>query len=136
MSDSCGEQPQSQGTLFDAIEQGDAARVAQMMVPQSFTLLEVADDTSEDEYAALTAEVDDYPLLVAFTSDDCAGEFAGAMPDLFEGDGDVPGFVVVGANLLTHLPDGFGVLLNPETENCCILPPELVDDVAAKLIEE
>ena len=136
MSDSSGEQPQSQGTLFDAIEQGDAARVAKMMVPQSFTLLEVADDTSEDEYAALTAEVDDYPVRVAFTSDDYAGEFAGAMPDLFEGEEDIPGFVVEGSNLLAHLPEGFGVLLNPETENCHILPPELVDEVAAKLSEE
>jgi hypothetical protein len=79
------------------------------------------------------AEVDDFPVLVAFTSEDHAGEFAGAMSDLFDGDEDVPAFVVDGRNLLAHLPEEHGVLINPESDDCHILPPDLVAQVASEI---
>ena len=134
MPDSSSDQPQSASELFHAIESGDASRVAKTIAPQFFTLLEVSDGAAdEDEYSALMAEVDDFPVLVAFTSEDHAGDFAGAMVDLFAGDEDVPAFIVDGRNLLAHLPAEHGVLLNPESDDCHILPPDLVALVAAEL---
>lgn len=135
MSESSSPEP-SAASLFAAIEASDAARIADVIVSQFFTLFDVTDDSTEDEFGALTAEMEDVPVLVAFTSEGHAADFAGAMPDLFEADGAVPGFIVDGGTLLTHLPEEFGVLLNPETDDCYFLPPDLVDAVAGRMSGE
>lgn len=138
MPESSSDQP-SAASLFAAIEADDVARIAALFPTQSFTLFDVTEETeeaSDDETAALTAEVEDFPVVVAFTSETHAGEFAGAMPDLFETDADVPAFIMDGGNLLAHLPEGFGVLLNPETDDCYVLPPDLVDAVAERANNE
>ena len=138
MSESPGAQP-SAASLFAAIEADDVARIAASFLTQSFTLFDVTEETAEasdDETAALTAEVEDFPVLVAFTSESHASDFAGAMPDLFETDADVPAFIMHGGNLLAHLPEGFGILLNPESDDCYVLPPDMVDALAAELGEE
>jgi hypothetical protein len=55
------------------------------------------------------------------------------MPDLFDQEVDAPGFVVGGRELMAGLPAEFGVLFNPESDDTCLLPPELAAKVVALL---
>lgn len=134
MPESSSDQPPT-ASLFDAIETGNAGRVAELIAPLHFTLFDVTEQSTEDESAALTAEMDDFPVLVAFTSEAHAGDFAGAMPELFDEGDDIPAFVMDGGTMLAHMPEGFGVLINPETDDCYVMPPDLVDAVVAELSE-
>src|SRR5687767_7133708 len=109
--------------LFDAIAQGDAGEIARFVKQQDFTLIEVASDESGGK-GAFTAEFDGYPVMVAFTSDKHAGDFAANNPDLLSDDGTLPAFVVSGTNLLAYLPPGMGVVLNPESDDEAAVPPD------------
>jgi hypothetical protein len=115
----------------DAIERRSAGEIARCMLAQDFTLIEDYEEgMSDDEYGAMILEVDGYPALLAFTSEKCAGDFVATTPDLLGPDGTVPGFVVEGHSLFEYLPDGYGLILNPETEEeCHVLPPDLAADV-------
>jgi hypothetical protein len=85
---------------------------------------------ADDDFGAMVLEVDDFPALAAFTSEECAGNFAAANLDLCGDDGTVPGFVVDGQALLEYLPAGYGLILNPETDNeCHVLPPNLTEQI-------
>src|SRR5688500_1441567 len=106
-SDSCA-------ALFDALAQGNAAEVARLLAEQEVTLIETPSDAAGAK-GAFIAEFNDYPVLVAFTSTDHAATFAAANPDLLGEDGGLPAFVVSGSVLLRYLPEGIGVVLNPQT---------------------
>ena len=123
------------GEFAEIVEQEDPARIAAVMQKMDFTLFQVEGESDADEYEAMTAEVDDNPVLVAFTSEEHAGQFAGAMPDLFDQDQDAPGFVIAGKELMAGLPAEFGVLFNPESDESCLLPSELAARVAALLAD-
>jgi hypothetical protein len=118
--------------FVEVVEEGNAARIVAILSKTDFTLFQVEGEAEDDDYEAMTAEVDDYPVLVAFSSTEHAGLFAGAMPDLFDQDKDAPGFVVGGRELMTGLPAEFGVLFNPESDDTCLLPPDLAAEVAAQ----
>jgi len=117
------------GNLHEAIAQGNPAEIARAMKNHDFTLIEDWDEDEEMEEGdrgAMIVEVNDFPALLAFTSEECAGNFVATTPELLGDDGSVPGFVVTGDNLFGYLPDGYGVILNPETEEECeVLPPDL-----------
>jgi hypothetical protein len=120
--------PKKCANLFDAIAQANAAEVARFLSQADFTLIEgaVNDDGSK---GAVTGEVNDFPVLVAFTSNDYAAQFAGANDDLLDENGDLPAFVVGGSDLLRYLPEGFGIVFNPESDNEKVIAPKLVRDV-------
>lgn len=117
--------------LAAAVDSGDAAAVAEWFVERNLTLVETPHSWDDDGRAALTAELDGFSVLVAFSSDQQAATFAGQMPDMLAADGKLPAFVVFGPSFLATLPDGFGVLLNPETDDCVVLPPDLMQEVKA-----
>jgi hypothetical protein len=114
------------GELATAVENGDAAAVAQWFVERNVTLVETPQNSDDDSKAALTAELDDFAVLVAFSSDEHVAVFAGQMPEVLAADGKLPAFVVFGPSFLATLPDGFGVLLNPETDDCVVIAPDLM----------
>lgn len=118
----------SDGGLCEAVTQGDPVTIAQLIYKQDFTLIEES-SSGPGGKSPLTVDVDGAPALVAFTSGDNAGRFAGRVPELLGADGTLPAFVVGGADFLKHLPDGFGVLLNPESNECVVIPPALADRV-------
>ena len=118
--------PNSSDPVVQAVARGKATEIARFIRKQDFTLIETPAISSG---AALMGEVNDFPVMVAFTSRDHAMGFAGAMPDLLDADGSMPIFDVAGKDLLTYLPEGCGVLLNPESEDSAVIPPSLVDRI-------
>ena len=118
-----------------AIDSVDTKRLLQLIVDQNFVLISVVDDTDgddDDAMGAITAEVEDFDVLVAFTSEPLAGEFVDAMGDMFGDQDQVQGFIVDGEALLDYLPEDYGLLLNPETEYVALIEPDLAQQVIAK----
>lgn len=118
------------------VEDENVEGLRSQILSGEFVLISVSDEgeSGEDEaYGALTAEIEEgYEALVVFTSEKIAGDFVNQQEDLFEDGEEVEGIVVEGDALLEYLPEGFGMLFDPEfDDNTCILNPVL----AAKLAE-
>ena len=119
------------GHLMAALEGGDPEEIARAMLKQEFTLIrEWDEDMSEDEFGGMILEVEGFPALVAFTSAECAGNYVATEPDLIGEDETVPGFVVEGASIFENLPEGCGLILNPETDDQChVLSPDFAEQL-------
>jgi len=116
--------------LFAAIPERDAEQLRSLIVASEFVLISIGEeDDGEENVAALTAEVGDFDVLVVFTSEQNASHFVGEMGELFEDEEDVEGVVVEGDALLGYLPDGFGLLINPEVEEANVIDPTLVTEI-------
>jgi DNA-directed RNA polymerase subunit RPC12/RpoP len=109
-----------------AVDRGDAAEIARLFLKRDLTLVKAPDDSGDGGASALTAEIDETPMVVAFTAEEPIRAFAEAVPDLLDADGTLPAFGVSGADFLSNLPDGFGVLLNPESDDSTVIPPDLI----------
>lgn len=119
------------GHLMAALEGGDPEEIARAMLKHDFTLIRDWDeDMSEDDFGGLILEVEGFPALVAFTSAECAGNYVATEPDLIGEDGTAPGFVVEGKSLFESLPEGYGLLINPETDEMChVLSPDFTEQL-------
>ncbi|GAA5507131.1 SseB family protein [Novipirellula caenicola] len=121
--------------LDAAITERNAKEIRSILLGLDFVLINIDDedegDGDEESMGALTAEIEDADVLVAFSSEENAGLFVGEMGDLFSEEDEVQGFVVDGETLLEFLPEGFGLLINPETEFKQIIDP----DLAAEILE-
>lgn len=120
--------------LMTAIIDRDAATIRQHVLGREFILINISDeedDEEEDQMGALTAEIDNFDVLVVFTSEETAGHFVESMGEMFEDQDDITGFVVEGQALLEYLPDHFGLLINAESENAQVVDPLLVSEVLA-----
>ena len=119
--------------LLTAINDRDAASVRKHVRQSEFILVDVSDEESEDDsdVGALTASIDDFDVLVVFTSEEAAGQFVEAMPEMFEDQDDITGHVVEGEALLEYLPDNFGLLVNPESDEAQVVDPVFVKEVLA-----
>lgn len=115
--------------LLDAAAEEDADQVAALLPQVDFTIVESPDESEGEDKAALVAEVEGAPAIVAFTSNEHAQAFAESASELLDDDGSLPAFIVPGANLLENLPEDFGLLLNPESEECVVLAPAFVDQL-------
>ena len=67
---------------------------------------------------------------MAFTTQEFAVEFVTGQPDLFGEEESVDGVTVEGTMLLESLPEGFGLLIDPESEIASIIDPSLADEIA------
>ena len=120
--------------FLDAIADRDAAAIRREMSGTEFVLISMSDGTEEDDdegSGALTAEIDGHDALVVFTSEELAGQFVKDQDDLFEDSEEVEGLVVEGDALLEYLPEGFGMLIDPEVEEAAMIDPDLAAAVAA-----
>lgn len=119
------ELPAPTSGLADAIANRDAKALRSEVVGMEFILINVQeeDDDEDDGMGALTADVDDQPVLVAFTSEKHAERFVTAMAEIFEGSDEVQGFVVEGDALLEYLPEDYGILFDPETADAQFVDP-------------
>ncbi|TWU35955.1 SseB family protein [Novipirellula artificiosorum] len=116
--------------LDAAINDRDASTIRSLLLQLQFVLINIEDDEDDDEsMGALTAEIEGEEVLVAFTSEENAGIFVEEMGDMFTDEDEVQGFVVDGETLLEYLPEDFGLLLNPETEQRNIIDTELVNEI-------
>ncbi|MDG2223169.1 MAG: hypothetical protein P8L85_17440 [Rubripirellula sp.] len=119
--------------LIDAIANRDAPQVRSLMLETDFFVISLsAEDEAEDgdQVAAMTAEIGEFEALVAFTTKESAVAFVSDQHDLFGDEESVDGVTVEGAMLLEGLPEGFGLLLDPESEIASIIDPSLADEVA------
>ncbi len=109
--------PAADPELADAVANRDASALREQIVAREFILISVQeeDDGEDDGMGALTADVDDQPVLVAFTSEGHAERFVSAMSEIFDGSEEVEGFLVEGNALLEYLPEDYGLLFDPET---------------------
>ncbi|TWU56434.1 hypothetical protein Poly51_23440 [Rubripirellula tenax] len=116
-------------------ESRDAEAIRKLILAGEFVLISVEeedegnDDGEEGSYGALTAEIDGFEALVVFTSEKIAGEFVNQQADLFGEGEEVEGIVVEGDALLEYLPEGFGMLVDPEFDDACVVDPALVIEV-------
>ena len=119
--------------FLDAIADRDAAAIRKEMAGAEYVLISMSDGTEDEEdgSGALTAEIDGDDALVVFTSEALAGEFVKEQEDLFEDSEEVEGLVVEGEALLEYLPEGFGMLIDPEVEESAMIDPALATEVAA-----
>lgn len=120
--------------IVAAVEARDTSTLLQLIVAQQFVLISVTDQADADDeeaMGAITAEVNDDEVLVAFTSEPLASEFVESMSDMFDEGDQIQGFIVEGDALLEYLPDDFGLLLNPETVFMVLIDAELARQVIA-----
>jgi hypothetical protein len=117
-------------SLVDAISRRDVSQVRSLILAAEFFVISVADDESDEELAAMTAEIGDFEVLVAFTSEKSAGHFVHQRSELFGEEESVDGVMINGALLLEYLPKGLGLLLDPESDGATMIDPSLADEVA------
>ena len=119
--------------LLDAIADRDAAAIRKEMAGAEYVLISMSDGTEDEEdgSGALTAEIDGEDALVVFTTEALAGEFVKEQEDLFEDSEEVEGLVVEGEALLEYLPEGFGMLIDPEVEESAMIDSALAAEVVA-----
>jgi hypothetical protein len=121
--------PTDSQALIDAAIADDAAEISKLLGRVELIVAEDAEESDGDDKAGLVVEVDDFPAMVVFTSDEHAQAFADTDPDLLDADGNMPAFVVSGTDLLARLPDEVGLLLNPESDECAVLTPDLMSRI-------
>lgn len=126
--------PSSPFASLIAIRDADSLR--QLLLASEFVLISVSNadeegDDDDDGYGALTAEIDGFEALVVFTEEQLAGTFVRDQDDIFGEGEEVEGIVVEGDALLEYLPEGFGMLVNPEFEDASVIDPALAGEVLA-----
>ncbi len=116
--------------LIAAINERDASQLRSLMLAREFVMISISgDEDDNDSVGALTAELGDFEVLVVFTSEQNAGVFVREMGELFENEEEVDGVVVEGDAVLEYLPEGFGMLLNPEIESASLIDPMLAAEI-------
>lgn len=116
--------------ISEAVAERDVASLRTVLLGHEFVLISVSDGTDDEEnVGALTAELEGFDVLVAFTSESRAGEFVGEMDELFEDNEEVEGVVVEGDAMLEYLPEGYGILVDPEADGACVIEPTLASEV-------
>lgn len=121
---------ESDSDIATATTQRDASRLSSLINASEFIMISIAEgDQQEEAVGALTAEVSGFEVLVAFTTEENAGEFVRAQGELFEDGEDVDGVVVEGGALLDHLPEGYGLLVDPETDAAALIEPSLAEEI-------
>ena len=116
--------------LIAAINERDASQLRSLMLAREFVMISISgDEDDNDSVGALKAELGDFEVLVVFTSEQNAGVFVREMGELFENEEEVDGVVVEGDAVLEYLPEGFGMLLNPEIESASLIDPMLAAEI-------
>ena len=119
--------------VHEAITNGDVPDIHSKILASEFILLSTskADESEEENVGALTAELEEVEVLIAFTSEENAKAFVDEMADLFSEDESVDGILVNGSAMLEYMPDGYGLLLDPELEPCSLMNPDVTASVLA-----
>ena len=119
--------------LHDAISNGNVPDIHRKILASEFILLSTskAGEDDDDNVGALTAELEEAEDLVAFTTEENAKTFVDGMADLFSEDESVDGILVDGAAMLEYMPEGYGLLLDPELEPNSLMAPDVTAGVLA-----
>lgn len=117
--------------LHEAVSERDAGSLIARILEREFVLLSTSrsDEVDDGNIGAITALLDDMEVLVVFSDEREAGNFVQENGDAFESDEDVDGVVVDGDALLDYLPDGYGMMLDPDSETAIVIEPGLLREV-------
>ena len=123
----------SHAKFHDAVSERDPIQLRSVILANEFVLLSTAtgEEDEDENVGAITAEIGEIEALVVFSSEQAAGHFVHESNDLFGEDEEVDGIVVEGAALLDYLPDGFGILLDAESDEAIVVEPNLMRQVKA-----
>ncbi|WP_182867356.1 SseB family protein [Rhodopirellula sp. JC639] len=115
--------------LATAIEQRDAVLVRQLFGAAEFVLLTMSDEEDDDEEGAnvFSTDLDGMHLVVAFTSEQTAGDFVHSMEEYYEEGDEIEGYVLDGDALLQYMPPEHGLFLNPESEQSLVIDHDLLE---------
>ena len=118
----------SPSSIHDAVTERDPRQFLDLMVGGEFVLLSTTrgEEDEQQNMGAITAEIGDIEVLVVFSTEQSAGHFVHESGDLFEEDEEVDGIVVEGDALLDYLPEGFGILLDPESDEAIVVEPSFI----------
>jgi len=128
-----------------AMSNDDQAEIIRLFPVSEFYLLEIEEEGSENDEedndgdldeastSALTAEVDDFVALVAFTSSAHVEAFCDES-ELFDEDEPIPCLVMKGTEIIDLLPDELGILFNPESEDAFVFSPEVFRSFKTQMI--
>ncbi|MFK7768324.1 MAG: SseB family protein [Mariniblastus sp.] len=106
-------------------ENESLTELAAAILGSEFWLVNVSEPDQNDT-SAMVIEIEGFPALVAFTSEDHAGTFAELGEDVpLNEEDELPCFLVDGKEFLTNLPKKFGIVMNPETEHSFVFAPEV-----------
>ena len=119
---------QTQTDLAKAISDEDTTKTKKLFFDADLIFLKVSDAEADqsDHLGALTTNLEEFDALVVFTSEQHAHEFVNQRAELFEEGEEVEGFPVTGEEILECLPAGFGLLVDPESEQTVVMRPEMV----------
>src|SRR5215217_2963467 len=98
--------------LIDAMCAGDAPSVARMLPAQDFYMIRDAGGAQGGGTSPFMLEVDGFPAVAAFTSDEHVAAFGNQFPDALDSGGMLDTFVVGGGDILRYLAPGVGVIVN------------------------
>ena len=119
-------------TLQQAIVDREAPQIRAALQAMDVFVLSVAGAEDGEQVPAMTTDVGGFEALVAFTSEQSAARFVTQRPELFGDDEGVDGVAVEGATLLESLPEGFGLWLDPESDESGIIDPTLTAQMATE----
>ena len=111
--------------LIDALANDDQLEIARLFPDFDFLLIDIGGGEDQEEANALAMEVDDYQALVVFLSQELVQQFVND-GEFFDDDEPVSCFSWSGQNILDSIPDGLGILFNPESEDCFVMDPPVV----------
>jgi hypothetical protein len=125
--------PDQNSNLHDVISQGNVPEIHSKILASDFILISTSKEgeTDDDNIGALTAELEEVEVLVAFTTEANAKIFVDAMAEFFTEDESVDGIVVDGAAMLDYMPEGYGLLLDAELEINTLMAPNVTAEVLA-----
>ena len=117
--------------LHSAVSAGDLDKLRETILKREFVLLSTSknEDDEDENVGALTAEIGQFEVLVAFTSESNAEVFVREMSDLFSEDESVDGVVVEGQAMLDYLPEGYGLLIDPELDQTSVMDPQMTSAI-------
>ena len=116
---------------LDAASQGDASQLRSLLVDSELLLLSTSgsDEGEDGDLGAIVAEIEDTEVLVVFTTEQAARDFVAENGELFEEDEEVDAIVVEGKALIDYLPDEYGILFDPVSDDSILIEPDLVREV-------
>lgn len=128
--------PESQ--FLNALIEDNQEEISRIFPGQEFILIEISSENSDENQeivettSALTVEIDGFLALVAFTSHQYVELFS-EESEMFEENETIPCFVLTGAELVSLLPPKLGILFNPDSDDCFLMDPEVLQSFKASM---
>jgi hypothetical protein len=136
----------SESDFLHAMNNDDQGEIIRLFPITEFFVIDMGSEESSDSQggdesvegeevisSALTAEMDDYVALIAFTSSELVENFCDESDELFEPDSSIPCLIMTGAEIIEWLPGEMGILFNPESEDAFVFSPDVFQSYKSEM---